>query len=174
MTIAAQDVQLSSPTPRTPGGTRHVAHNELWGKTFMDQRHERLPSSLAAQSLPPREAGSDLLEPLHSFGVSSGSPLLDICIRGKHVFAAEGGEEGCIGVWDMRRWEFLNRSRKQNGSILALTLAERDEFLIASVSNNSVVVWDISNPEEGLSPLHAYGVLRSGICFVSTCRQTVF
>jgi acetylornithine deacetylase/succinyl-diaminopimelate desuccinylase-like protein/WD40 repeat protein len=150
MTIAAQDVQLSSPTPRTPGGTRHVAHNELWGKTFMDQRHERLPSSLAAQSLPPREAGSDLLEPLHSFGVSSGSPLLDICIRGKHVFAAEGGEEGCIGVWDMRRWEFLNRSRKQNGSILALTLAERDEFLIASVSNNSVVVWDISNPEEGL------------------------
>lgn len=111
----------SSATGGGPGGAgaRRASaenNNEMWGKALMDSRFGNLPSTLpstrsgpgAAQEPAGGAAGGaeggagGVTPPLHTFGASSNAPVLGICIRGRHVFTADGGEVRALpGPWTL-------------------------------------------------------------------------
>jgi hypothetical protein len=86
------------------------------------------------------------------------------------MYSADGGENGCIAVWDIVLHTCLNRTPPSPGRILALCLAQdgqkaeyddgdgvvnglktrRVPLLLSSCSDNTVSVWDASSPSSGL------------------------
>ena len=84
------------------------------------------------------------VRPTHIMSSRLAHSVLAVCMRGSEAFVADGGEKGSLSVFCLQDWVLKTRTAPLNGSIIALCLASKGERLISAVSDNSIVIWDVS------------------------------